>query len=118
MLRQRAAQSAQTIQQKAPVYAERAQTVKREGRRFGQTIWGPFAHAGSVLWLEITGFFFGLFGLYFAQNAWKLRHAWQAGTQHPRFLLYAAITVVFAYFTFSSFYRASRKQRRKRQQAA
>ena len=115
MLRDRATQTAHSMQQQAPVYAERARAVKREGKRFGESIWGPFAHAGSVLWLEVTGLFFGLFGFYFAQNAYKLRHAWRGGPEQARFLVYCAITAVFLYFAVSSFYRARRKERLKRQ---
>jgi hypothetical protein len=117
MLRDRAAQTTHSMQQQAPVYVERARTVKREGKRFGESIWGPFAHASGVLWLEVTGLFFGLFGLYFAQNAFRLRHAWQSGAEHQRFILYLLITLVFVYFTLSSFHRAQRKQRLKRQRA-
>jgi hypothetical protein len=117
MLRDRATQTAHSMQQQAPAYAERARTVKREGKRFGQSIWGPFAHASGVLWLEVTGLFFGLFCLYFAQNTYKLRHAWRSGPDHLHFSIYFALTIVFAYFTFSSFYRAQRKQKRKREQA-
>jgi len=118
MLRDRASQTADSIQQQAPVYAERARVAKREGKRFGQSIWGPFVHAGGVLWLEVTGLFFGLFGLYFAQNAFKLRHQWQSGPQHLRFAVYCLIAAVFFYFTVSSFYRARRKEKLKRQRAA
>jgi hypothetical protein len=117
MLRDRAVQTADSMQQQAPVYAERGRAVKREGKKFGQSIWGPFAHAGGVLWLEITGLFFAIFGLFFAQNAYKLRYAWQTGPNHSRFLLYVVITAVFAYFTVSSFMSASRKQKRRRQQS-
>jgi hypothetical protein len=116
MLRDRAVQTADSMQQQAPVYAERGRAVKREGKKFGQSIWGPFAHAGGVLWLEITGLFFAIFGLFFAQNAYKLRYNWQTGPNHSRFLLYVVITAVFAYFTVSSFMSASRKQKRRRQQ--
>jgi hypothetical protein len=118
MLRDRASQTAHSMQQQAPVYAERGRAVKREGKKFGQSIWGPFAHASSVLWMEITGLFFGLFGVYFAQNAYELRHAWRVGAQHERFYLYLVIAAVFIYFTFSSFYRARRKQKLKRQRAS
>jgi hypothetical protein len=117
MLRDRAVQTADSMQQQAPVYAERGRAVKREGKKFGQSIWGPFAHAGGVLWLEITGLFFAIFGLFFAQNAYKLRYNWQTGPNHSRFLLYVVITAVFAYFTVSSFMSASRKQKRRRQQS-
>jgi hypothetical protein len=117
MVRDRAAQTAHSMQQQAPVYAERARAAKREGKKFGQSIWGPFAHASSVLWLEVTGLFFGLFALYFGQNAYKLRHAWQNGPERLHFLMYCALTALFLYFTVSSFYRAQRKQKQKRQRA-
>jgi hypothetical protein len=116
MLRDRAAQTAHSMQEQAPVYAERGRVVKREGKKFGQSIWGPFAHASGVLWLEVTGLFFGLFGLFFAQNAYKLRQSWQTGPNHPRFLLYVAITALFAYFTVSSFLSARGKQKRRSRQ--
>jgi hypothetical protein len=115
MLRDRATQTAHSMQQQAPAYAERARSVKREGKRFGQSIWGPFVHAGSVLWLEVTGLFFGLFCFYFAQNAFKLRHEWQAGPAHGKFLVYCVITAVFLYFAVSSFSSARRKEKLKRQ---
>jgi hypothetical protein len=118
MLRDRAAQTAQSAQQQAPAYAERARAAKREGKKFGQSIWGPFAHASGVLWLEVTGLFFGLFGLYFAQNAYKLRQAWRSGPDHLHFVVYCAITAVFLYFTVSSFYRARRKEKLKRQRTS
>jgi hypothetical protein len=41
-----------------------------------------------------------------------------SGPDHQRFLVYGAVTLLFVYFAFSSFYRARRKERRKRQQAS
>ena len=120
MVRDRAAQAAHSMQQDAPAYAERTsdrgRAVAKGARNFGRSVWGPFAHAGGVLWLEVTGLFFALFGIFFAQNAYKLRHAWQSGPDHSRFLIYVAVTLVFFYFTFSSFYRARRRERLKRRQ--
>src|ERR1700761_8044634 len=98
MLRDRAAQTAHSMQKQAPVYAERAAVAKREGKKFGERIWGPFAHAGGVLWLEVTGCFFALFAVYFGQNAVKLRQQWHTGPEHAKFLVYCAITAVFLYF--------------------
>jgi len=127
MVRDRAAQAAHSMQQEGPTmqqqvsaYAERGtergRAVATGAKNFGRSVWGPFAHAGGVLWLEITGLFFALFGLFFAQNAYKLRHAWYSGADHSRFLIYVVVTLVFFYFTFSSFYRARRKERLKRGQ--
>ena len=97
--------------------AERGRAVATGAKKFGQSVWGPFVHAGGVLWLEVTGLFFALFGLFFAQNAYKLRHAWYSGADHPRFLIYVIVTLVFFYFTFSSFYRARKKEKLKRQRS-
>lgn len=127
MVRDRAAQAAHSMPQEAPamqqqasVYAERGagrgRAVASGARNFGRSVWGPFAHAGGVLWLEVTGLFFALFGLFFAQNAYKLRHAWQSGPDHSRFLIYVVVTLLFFYFGFSSFYRARRKEKLKRRQ--
>ena len=120
ILRDRASQAAHSMQQEAPTYAARSSQTGRAvasgARSFGKSVWGPFAHAGGVLWLEITGLFFFLFGLFFAQGAYRLRHAWHStGPAHTRFVLYALVAVVFLYFTFTSFYRARRKERLKRQ---
>ncbi|MFT4113691.1 hypothetical protein [Silvibacterium sp.] len=125
MLRERASQAAQQttqhVQQQAPVYKERvrqagetARTVRREGKRFGESIWGPFVHAGGVLWLEITGVFFAIFGLFFVQSAWKLRQNWHAGDEHVHFVTYAALALIFFWFAMSSFLGARKKERRKR----
>jgi hypothetical protein len=127
MVRDRAAQAAHSmqqettaVQQQASVYvergAERGRAVASGARNFGKSVWGPFAHAGGVLWLEVTGLFFALFGLFFAQNAYKLRHAWQSGPDHSRFLIYVVVTLIFFYFTFSSFYRARKREKLKRRQ--
>lgn len=122
MLRDRAAQSAQTIQRDAPIYAARTQNVatgvKKGTKRFGEAIWGPFVHAGSVLWLEITGLFFAIFGLFFVQSVYRLRASWHTGPAHQRFLIYAAIALVFFYFAVSSFYRAHRKQQKRKLQSS
>jgi hypothetical protein len=84
----------------------------RGTKNFGKSIFGPFLHAGGVLWLEITGCFFALFAAFFAQNAFKLRAEYAAGTQHQRFVIFAVLTLVFVYFSASSFLRARRKGRR------
>jgi hypothetical protein len=69
----------------------------------------PFRRVGGILWLEVTGSFFLLFVLFFAQNLWRLRASWAHGADHSRFLLYAVLTTVFLYLGLSSFWRASRR---------
>lgn len=127
MVRDRADQTAETIRQDAPAYTQRGQTAvtgvktviagaKTGTKRFGEAVWGPFVHAGGVLWLEITGLFFALFGVFFAQGVYRLRADWRSGPNHQRLLAYAAVALVFFYFSVSSFYRARRKQLRKKAQ--
>jgi hypothetical protein len=108
------ASSPQQARPPAQVYAARGKNVARGTRKFGESVWRPFAHASGVLWLEVTGLFFGIFTLFFATNAYKLRYQWEIGPDHRRFLVYAIVTVAFAYFTFSSFYRARKKEKLKR----
>jgi hypothetical protein len=120
MLRERAAQSAQTIRQDAPAYVERtkaaASGVKKGTKRFGESVWGPFVHAGSVLWLEITGLFFAIFSLFFIQGVYRLRADWRTGPNHLKLIIYAAVAILFLYFAVSSFYRAHVKQQKRKAQ--
>ena len=92
----------------------KARAASRGAKKFGQAVWGPFYHAGSVLWLEVTGLFFALFALFFAQNIYRVRGAWRHGAQHEHFLLYMALTALFVWFSVSSFLRARRKEKNRR----
>jgi hypothetical protein len=94
---------------------EPARRVGEGTRRFGKAFWGPLAHVSGTLWLEITGLFFALFALFFAQNAWNARASALHGPQHAYFLLYASVTLVFIYFCISSFLKARRRGRRRAQ---
>jgi len=88
-----------------------AQTGK-VGRAAGQGIGGflrPFRRVGGILWLEVTGFFFGLFAIYFASDLWRTRLSYASGPQHQRFLIAAGMTAVFAYLSISAFWRAQRR---------
>jgi hypothetical protein len=107
-----AAQGASSQPPLSQVYAQRGKAVASGARRFGGAIWTPFAHASGIIWLQITGLFFSLFAIVFASNAYKLRQDWAAGPGHARFLTYCAVTLLFAWFACSSFYRAGKKQRR------
>ena len=86
--------------------------AKRGAKAFGQAFLGPFTHAGSILWLEITGLFFALFALFFVQSVYRVRTAWWQGPEHAHLLLYSALAVGFAWFSVSSFIRAYRKSKR------
>jgi hypothetical protein len=69
-----------------------------------------------VLWLEITGLFFAIFGLFFIQGVYRLRANWHAGPDHEKLVIYAVVAIFFFYFSGSSFYRAHKRQKRKREQ--
>jgi hypothetical protein len=87
--------------------------VKRGGKRFGEAVWGPVAKASGVLWLEVTGVFFGIFALTAGIELWKRHGDFRTpgdGRQHAWFAL--AMLVVFGWFTVSSFVRASRRGKR------
>lgn len=88
--------------------------VGRGSRNFGRALWNPFAHASSILWLEITGMFFAMFALLFAQHLWTIRTAWRFGPEHAHFLTYTGFTLLFTYFAASSFLRARARTRRAR----
>jgi hypothetical protein len=100
---------------KAPSFA---QGVSRGAKRFGKAVWGPMVHTGSVLSLEITGLFFALFATFFGQSAYKMRHDYFSGSEHFHFLVYLALTLIFAWFTFSNFYKARKKEKRNRARRA
>jgi hypothetical protein len=124
-LQQRAGESApsgaahNTLSASVPSAAKsKARAVAQGTRKFGEAVWGPMAHTGSVLWLEITGLFFALFALFFAQNVYKFRASVKAGPDHIHFLVYSALTFLFAAFTFSQFYKARKKERKNRARRA
>jgi len=96
----------------------KAKGVARGARRFGEAVWGPMAHTGGVLWLEITGLFFVLFALFFGQNVYKFRYSYLSGPDHVHFLVYTVFTLLFAWFAFSSFYKARRKEKKNRERQA
>jgi hypothetical protein len=111
-------QVARTVTQKAASTAAQAREVKRGvargGRKFGEAVWGPFARLSGVLWLEVTGVFFGIFALFAMGTVWKLRGAWPStAADHGRLLGAAAMAIVFTYFCVSGFVKAHRRERRR-----
>lgn len=73
------------------------------GRGFGRGFWNPFRQAARSLWHEITGVFFGIFALFFAQNVWRVRNAWRVGPEHRHFAVYLVFLLIFAYFSATAF---------------
>jgi len=96
----------------------KAKAIAEGTKRFGEAVWGPMAHTGSVLWLEITGLFFALFAAFFGQSVYKFRSNWKSGPDHTHFVIYTALTVLFSIFTVSQFYRARQKEKAKRTRRA
>ncbi len=87
-------------------------TVKREGKRFGQAIWGPVARASGVLWLELTGVFFGIFALTAAMELYRHHQDFAAAGAARQHVWFAAgMLVLFGWFTVSSFVRARKRSR-------
>lgn len=91
--------------------------VVQGGKRFGEAVWGPFVRLSGVLWLEMAGVFFGLFAVFAATGAWKLRGALHSNElsqdDHSHLLLALGMAVVFGYFSISSFVKAKRRERRR-----
>jgi hypothetical protein len=105
-------------QQTARTTAQVRQTGKglKEGsRRFGEAVWGPFVKVSGALWLELTGVFFGIFAVFAATGAWRMRAALHETTAnhdlHGRFLISVAMAAVFGYFCISSFVKANLRSR-------
>ncbi len=89
--------------------SEGGRRLARGAGRFGASLWKPFAHATGVLTLEITGIFFLIFTLFFAQHAWQACRT--LGWHDRHFVVYTGIGLLFAWFAATSFWRARRKQR-------
>lgn len=69
----------------------------------------PFRRVGGIVFLEMTGAFFFLFVVFFANEAWKRHADYAHGPQHSKFVVFAVLTLVFLYLSLSSFWRAKRK---------
>jgi hypothetical protein len=93
------------------------ENLSRGGKRFGEAMWGPVVKLSGVLWLEVTGVFFGLFVMVAVINTWKLlakQHSLGLSLLENRYLFFSIVMgVVFGYFCVSSFVRASRRQHRR-----
>jgi hypothetical protein len=88
--------------------------LRRGSRSFGGTAWKTIKRLGGVLWLEVSGVFFGIFALFFAGGAWRLRGEWHSTTAAHRQLVVAlAMLAFFGYFCVSNFVYARRRERRR-----
>lgn len=86
----------------------------RGSRRFGEAVWGPFVRLSGVLWLEVSGVFFGVFALFALGAVLRFHGQWRANAEGHRNLFVAVIMLfVFGYFCVSNFVRARRRERRR-----
>jgi hypothetical protein len=87
----------------------------RGSKRFGEAVWRPFVRLSGVVWLEVSGVFFGIFALLALGYLWKFHGAWRGGAANAgahRSLMGAAVMLgLFGYFCVSSFVRARRRER-------
>ena len=80
-----------------------------------RSFWGPLATFSGALWLRVTGLFFALIAVSLGGGAWRLREGIAPRlslAKDDRFWVFAAFTLLFAYFAVSSFVRASLRERR------
>ena len=88
--------------------------LRRGSRRFGGTAWKTITRLGGVLWLEVSGVFFGLFALFAAGGVWRLRGEWHLNAPgHRKLAVAVAMLAFFGYFCVSNFVRARRRERRR-----
>ncbi len=93
------------------------------GRRTGQNRWSRATYQGGraflssvshvirVLWHEVTGFFFFVFGALIAFRAVREYRLYAAGQVGPRNAILAAVlALMFLYFAVSAFRHAGRKK--------
>jgi hypothetical protein len=88
--------------------------LRRGSRRFGGTAWKTFKRLGGVLWLEVSGVFFGLFAVFALGAVVHLRGEWRGNAiAHRQMAVAVAMLAFFGYFCVSNFVRARRRERRR-----
>ncbi|HUD22095.1 MAG TPA: hypothetical protein VMQ60_04560 [Acidobacteriaceae bacterium] len=108
--RKAAHQAAQAVVQARGV----KQGLGRGSRRFGGTAWKTFTRLGGVLWLEVSGVFFGLFALFALVAVVHLRGEWRlSAAGHRQLTVAVAMLAFFGYFCVSNFMRARRRERQR-----
>ncbi|MFP5229784.1 MAG: hypothetical protein ACLGXA_19395, partial [Acidobacteriota bacterium] len=90
--------------------ADGGRRLARGAGRFGASLWKPFAHATSILTLQITGLLFAFFALGFGAKCWQLYKT--SGWTDRHLALYLIFAALFAWFAVTSFWRAARKGKR------
>ena len=88
--------------------------LRRGSRRFGGPAWKTFTRLGGVLWLEVSGVFFGLFALFALAAVVHLRGEWhRSAAGHRQLVVAVAMLAFFGYFCVSNFVLARRRERRR-----
>jgi hypothetical protein len=105
-------------QQAARTAAQVRQTrkgLKQGSKRFSEVMGGRLVRLSGALWLELTGVFFGIFAVFAAGGAWKMRAALRETAAnhdaHVRLLFSVGMAMLFGYFCISSFVKANRISR-------
>jgi hypothetical protein len=106
------AKAASTATRTAAQTRELREGVTRGSKQFGAAVWSPMVRLSGVLWLEVTGFFFGILAVFAGLGVWKARAELHAGT-HQHLIGAVAMAAVFGYFCISSFMRARRRERQR-----
>jgi len=114
-LREAAAHAAEAHRTVTEAKAQVRRAAVHAGKEAGKGMLAPVKKFSSVLWLEVTGFFFAIFALTLGRAVWATRATFAAGAspeaQHKAWM-YAALFLLFVYFSVSSFVRARRRERR------
>jgi hypothetical protein len=82
----------------------------------GKGVLAPVKKFSSVLWLEVTGTFFAFITLFLLQGVWTEYKKLGGNLNSPaghKFIVYAVVSVLFSYFTVSSFVRARQRGKRR-----
>lgn len=80
------------------------------GRQAKSSLVTPVVRYSSVLWLQVTGVFFGLVAFTMGMAAWRAQfHDGVNPHNALKVCAYAAVCALFTYFTVSSFVRAARR---------
>ncbi len=106
-----------TVTQTTVQVKQRRQEVVRGSKKFGEAVWSPFVRLGGVLWLELTGVFFGLFAVTAGVGVWKQRAEWRGAAAQPaahgHLLMLGGMAVMFGYFCLTSFVKARRREKKR-----
>ena len=88
------------------------QTARTAGKQAKNSLVTPVVRFSSVVWLQVTGVFFGLVAFTMGMAAWRARagfHAAANSTEAMKVYAYVLVCALFTYFTVSSFVRAARR---------